>query len=99
MVLNKAYRDQNVKIESLKNKAARAMEEVLILKQGGEVPSMEETKQSFRSMAPSEPSTEVSDESYKKKAKKQEERIVKLRNDVQKYKTDLEKALKIIEKE
>jgi len=35
----------------------------------------------------------------RKSINKQEERIVKLRNNAQKYKTDLEKAQKIIERE
>ncbi|CAI2368600.1 unnamed protein product [Moneuplotes crassus] len=99
--LARKNRDLQVRIESLKNKAARAMEEVIRLKQGDEMPPSEETKTMNRTNIStlSEPPAEGSDENYKKKFKKQEERIVKLRNDVQKYKTDFEKALKIIERE
>jgi predicted nucleic acid-binding Zn-ribbon protein len=88
----------------MKNKAARAMEEVLILKGGGgDIPdyNSEMGKTSTASMA-SDATSEISDDSIsslKKKIKKQDERIVKLRNDAQKYKTDLDKATKIIERE
>lgn len=88
----------------MKNKAARAMEEVLRLRNNGGDTSdynPEMAKTSTASMASETPS-EITDDSVpslKKKIKKQDERIVKLRNDAQKYKTDLDKATKIIERE
>jgi myosin heavy subunit len=100
--LTRKNRDLQVRVESVKNKAARAMEEVLKLRQGGD-PNIEDTKSSVASeMADSTTQGDSDLESVaglKRKIKKQDERIVKLRNDSQKYKTDYEKALKIIERE
>lgn len=101
--LARKNRDLQVRVESLKNKAARAMEEVLKYKQGGFDPENEETKTSVASEQSLEGTTTGDDgestAALKRKLKKQDERIVKLRNDAQKYKIDLEKAMKIIERE
>lgn len=101
--LARKNRDFQVRFESLKNKAARAMEEVLRLKNGGGDANFEETKSSMMSQMSESPSQADGDQDssagLKKKIKKQDERIVKLRNDAQKYKIDLDKAIKIIERE
>jgi len=94
-------RELQVKVESMKSKAARAMEEVLRLKNGGIVPDDTKTIPTSEQISndQSDNNDQESAAELNKKIKKQEERIVKLRNDAQKYKTELDKAMKIIQLE
>ena len=84
----------------MKNKAARAMEEVIRLKQGGvDTDTYSDTKSEAKLETTTEAENSDSITELKKKLKKQDERIVKLRNESQKYKQDYDKAMKVIERE
>lgn len=76
------------------------MEEVIRMKQGGADPeAFSDTKSEAKLETTTEADGGEAVSELKKKIKKQDERIIKLRNDSQKYKQDFEKAMKVIERE
>ena len=70
------------------------------MKQGaGDPDAFSDTKSEAKLETTTEADGGDSVSELKKKIKKQDERIIKLRNDSQKYKQDFEKAMKVIERE
>lgn len=93
--LAKKNRELQVRVESLKNKAARAMQEVNTMKATG--PSQSDLEEQLERQLEAESKNEGAQQ--QKKIKDLEKRILKIRAERDLAKTELEKAHKVIEKE